>query len=216
MKRIRFGAVIAMLILALSLTACTKKNEQPADTDQTVTQDANTVTQEPDVDVTLTEKDAQALVLEKLPDGYTAEFAGNVSSDNHEYLVFQVKDAAGNDIGDVAIDTQSGERYNYEGEGYMSDYSNFALYDENQDAVCDWNGTFTKDAEHSVSLAQADSNSFEYSFTADKSGIARITGNTASDTNQTIRFIFTSETAIHIEDTDEAYTGDYVLSEYGD
>lgn len=214
-NRNRLAAGLLLLLLAAGpvLTGCEK---QPGDNGQSVTppsqtDDANTDTPA-DTSANLTEKDAKSLVDEKLPEGYTSKYVSEVQSDQYEagrkYKIFDVSDPDGKKIGAVAIDLISGDRYNYSDDGKLGDYSEFALYDAGTDAIMDWNGVF-RNGDLSVELMQGDSNSFEFEFSDDTAGVARIRGNTATYNDGELTFLYRDDGTLTIGGTLTELAGTY-------
>ncbi len=216
-KKLLAGLSAALLLFGMSigLSGCGKPAEvtPPTQTQQPTTPEP---TPQDPAPITLTEDEAKALVTERLPEGYQAEAAGTMESNQIRqgagYALFTVSDADGNQIGTVAIDQESGDRYNYAGEGMLSEYSDFPLYDAATDAQCDWNGVFVNGA-ISVELMQADSTSFEFYFSDEGDGIARIQGNTAQTTDGAYTFVYDKQAdgtaALRIGGTDAAHAGTY-------
>ena len=193
-NRLATGLLALLLAAGLVLAGCEK---QTGDTGQNVTpptqtDDANTDTPA-DAAPNLTEKDAKSLVDEKLPEGYTSQYASEIQSDQYKagrkYKVFDVSDPDGKKVGAVAIDLVSGDRYNYSDDGKLGDYSEFPLYNAGADAIMDWNGVF-RNGGLTVELMQGDSSSFEFRFSDDTAGVARIRGNTASYNDGELTFLY--------------------------
>lgn len=156
----------------------------------------------PDADPELTIGEARALLAEHI-DTQTymiLEGDAHLKVDGKEYFLFIVADKATNKaIGQVAVDKTTGARYNYEGEGVLGDYSDFALYSVDNDRECDWNGEFT-DGERTLLLMQGDPSSFEYEL-GDTAGVARISGTTAADGELT--FTYGEDGTITLSGSDE-------------
>lgn len=212
-NRLAAGLLSLLLAAGLVLAGCEK---QTVDNGQSVTppsqtDDANTDTPA-DTSGNLTEKDAKSLVDEKLPEGYTSKYVSEVQSDQYEtgrkYKVFDVSDPDGKKIGAVAIDLVSGDRYNYLDEGTLGDYSEFSLYDASVDAIKDWNGVF-RNGDLTVELMQGDSNSFEFQFSDDTAGVARIRGNTATYNDGELTFLYSDDDMLTIGGTLTELAGTY-------
>lgn len=200
----RFAAVLALF--ALVLAGCEQKQEvvepqaettKPANPQSealTLAEQAGLLeTKEPEG---MSGEDAQALVMESI-DGeqYAAELTelqlsvGKDEKSTHDYYVFEVKDAAGAAIGQVAVDKETGDKYNYLGDGVLDEYKTFPLYDPAVDAVCDWAGLYEGPAV-TLEILQGDSSSFEYLFSDGTAGNASIAGNTAKSADGEISFLF--------------------------
>ncbi len=89
-------------------------------------------------------------------------------------------------VGQLAVDQETGEKFNYEGEGKLGAYSEFSLYDPEVDAEFDWEGVYT-DGERTVELLPMDDNSFEYMI-GDVTGVAKINVAKAEDAENGITF----------------------------
>lgn len=212
MKRNRiFAGLLALaLVLGLGLAACGKDDTQDV-TPPVQTGDANKDPQ-PQPSPTLTEEECKTLVDEKLPEGYTSEAAGEVESsdiaEGRKYKVFDVMGADGKKAGAVAVDVESGDRYNYGEDGKLGEYSDFPLYNPSSDAVCDWNGVF-QNGGLSVELMQADTTSFEFEFSDDTAGVARVKGNTASYNDGALTFTYRDDGSIEIGGSLKELAGTY-------
>lgn len=149
----------------------------------------------------LTEQDAAALVAERLRgEGYTVALTdirletGQTDDNNlREYFVFEVKDAQGASVGQVAVDKQTGEKYNYLGAGTLDDYDTFPLYDPETEEMYDWAGAYTGPAAVALEILQGDESSFAYSFSDGTTGNARVKGNTAKSDDEEISFLFSED-----------------------
>ncbi len=141
----------------------------------------------------LTSEGAKALILERLDiTKYSVDLIdSSLSLKGNIYYSFLVRE--GNRIFEPAliVDKASGEIFCYDSSGTISDYSNFPLYNETLDTVCDWNGTFyLYDSIGSVMaelrLGQGDPHSFEFTISTKGSetktvtAVASIQSNTAS------------------------------------
>lgn len=212
MKSKRYVAALlaAMLLLGsfAGLAGCkdtTVQNPPPVSENNTVKPE----TQEPKT--VIAAGDAQSIADERLPEGYVSEDAGTAEADGKSYYLFAVKGADGADVGTVAIDQESGERYSYDGEK-VTEYADFPLYNAATDAVYDWNGVF-KTESTSVELLQEDANSFEFSFADGTQGIGRIKGNTAQTDDGTLIFTFENEKTLLVGGENAALAGTYVKAE---
>lgn len=142
----------------------------------------------------LTQEDARSIIESKLDlNIYSINLLSkDVVVDQKQYFSFQVKANDKVITPSLVVNKVSGEIYCYNEDGSISDYSNFPLYNPAVDAVCDWNGIFKrldKDgiSKGKITLAQGDSNSFEFTLdvnyegkSTDYFGIAKIQGNTAT------------------------------------
>lgn len=132
-------ALCAAFLLLCSFGALTGCTDNSQTTPPQTTSDPNN-DPAPDnnsvADSSVAEADAKKMVEEKLPEGYTAESKGDAEVAGKKYYIFAVTNPEGNDAGSVAIDKESGERYNYDGEK-ISEYADFPLYDAATDAECD-------------------------------------------------------------------------------
>lgn len=152
--------------------------------------------------------DAKSIVDEKMPEGFASSEAQMLIVDDVQYYLFDVQDDLQSVIGMIAVDGISGVRYSYDGEA-INDYSTFPLYDAQIDAVCDWNGIFIYE-DITIELLQADANSFEYYYSDDTMGYARVRGNTATDINNGITFLMENENTLYICSDNTDYSGSYI------
>lgn len=203
----RFAAVL--VLFALVLAGCEQKKEvvEPqAETTKPINPQSEALTQAEQAGLLETPEpegmsgeDAQALVMETLDaEQYAAELTdqqlsvGKDEKSTHDYYVFEVKDAAGAPVGQIAVDKETGDKYNYLGDGVLDEYKTFPLYDPAVDAVCDWQGAYEGPAV-TLEILQGDSSSFEYQFSDGTVGNAHITGNTAKSSDETISFLFSED-----------------------
>lgn len=204
MKKTRLFAALCALMLTMGLAGCKQESENSPTT-------PTAPTENPTPEYTgLTEQDAQALVDEKLPEGYTSEANGMLDKDengNTHYL-FRVFDGDKQEVGQVAIDKESGERHSYDGEKLLP-YSDFVLYDPSVDAVIDWNGKYTN-GEFTLELIQEDGHSFWFLFSdSGPEDVAQVTGNTAAYADGKLTFTMQEDGSLVVGGTETAFTGTY-------
>lgn len=109
--------------------------------------------------------------------------------DGEDYYVFIVASREDNKpVGQVAVRLDTGEKFNYEGEGVLSDYAEFSLFDPEAAAAYSWEGQFS-DGSRTLELLPMDETSFEYTL-GDLTGVAQISGNTAKDAENDVTLSF--------------------------
>jgi hypothetical protein len=183
MKKLTTILLITMSILAV--TGCsTEKAYQGDNTEESVQVDS---TKDTEQIIEIDEKSAQQLVSERLDtEKYSVEKDGDVTIDDVNYYTFKILEGDEPLPMGVAVNKISGELYAYKEDKTIAPYSEFTLYDENEDALVEWDGSFNSDTA-SLQLFPADENSFEFTFTAKDStdsaaaltGVAYATGNEA-------------------------------------
>ena len=137
----------------------------------------------------LSMSDARRLLAESIDtEAYMILDGGTkLEVEGQSYYVFIVANREDNRVvGQLAVNKETGEKYNYEGEGILGDYSEFSLYDPKTDAAFDWEGVFT-DGERTIELLPIDGRSCEYVL-GDRTGVARIDGGTAKDEENDVTF----------------------------
>ena len=208
------ASVLCVVLLAANFAGC-QNVTPPTSSSASTSAQQGASSSEPitDEDFTLKESDAQSLVDEKLPDGYTSEKSGTaeIADDAgtvHNYYIFSVKDANGAEVGEMAVDTESGERMNYAGEGEVTEYSDFPLYDTTTDAECDWNGIWKNDSA-SVELMQEDNTTFSFAFSDGTENVARIKGNTAATDAGDITFTYGEDGSLLVGGENSTLSGTY-------
>ncbi|MCI5704025.1 hypothetical protein [Agathobaculum sp.] len=220
-------AFLALFVFMLS--ACGKEvdvvepeaNKEPPQNPQSQVLDqaeqAGLLDKEEPEEKELSAEDAAARVTETLIEGdYTAALTdtqlqvGADEGEAHDYYVFDIQDAVGASLGQVAVDKATGDKYTYLGDGMLDDYTKFPLYDPSVDAVCDWAGEYKGPAGVALEVLQGDPNSFEYIFSDGTTGNAQISGNTAKSTDGEINFLF-SEGVITV--AGGTVTGNYTTAQ---
>lgn len=191
---------VSVLLLAAAfclLAGCSKQNHQPAASSAGTSssappaQSAPAASSSPAEDPKLTVSDARGLLAETIDtDTYLILNSGtHAKIDDDDYYVFLIAAKKDNTaIGQVAVNARTGEKYNYKGQNKISDYADFELYDASADAVIDWEGTFS-DGTRTLELIPMDERSFEYMLD-DLNGVARGTGNTATDEDNNLTFTY--------------------------
>lgn len=154
--------------------------------------DGSSQPQEPEK---LTKTEARRLLAEDID---TAEYmildaSTKTTVNGEDYHVFIVAGRADNKpVGQVAVSTKTGEKYNYTGEGTLGAYAEFSLYDTQAGIVYNWEGFFS-DGSSTIELLPMDDSAFEYHIGEDMTGIAYIDGNTAEDEVNGQTFTFDAE-----------------------
>ena len=191
-KYIPWMALLAAACL-FALTACGEKKPavssvEPASSSLPVQQKPDT-SEKPAESAALSMSDARRLLAEDIDtDDYMILDGGTkLEVEGDSYYLFIIASRADNKVvGQLAVNKNTGEKYNYEGEGTLGDYSEFSLYNPETDAVHDWEGVF-QDGERTLELLPIDENSFEY-ILGDLTGVARIEGSTAKDLENNVTF----------------------------
>lgn len=190
----KYIPMMALLTACLFLfTACgEKKPKAPVssgkDSVSAPVQQPDT-SEEPPESAVLSMSDARRLLGEDIDtEDYMILDGGTKAKVNdRDYYVFIVADREDNKVvGQLAVDQETGEKFNYEGEGKLGAYSEFSLYDPEVDAEFDWEGVYT-DGERTVELLPMDDNSFEYMI-GDVTGVAKINVAKAEDAENGITF----------------------------
>ncbi len=114
------------------------------------------------------------------------------SSEVHKFYVFVVKDDAGEEVGQIAVDRETGEKYTYKGEGIIEDYSVFPLY-EPQHGDYDWEGEYESPSGLSLVITGREDDGFTYEFSDGTGGYANITGDTAKSEDGEINFLLSEK-----------------------
>ncbi len=208
------AALLAALMLLGSgalLAGCgnTQTTTPPTTTDST-TQEPATTPEDTTTDGTVQQADAQAMVLERLPDGYQATASSDYTKNEQDYFVFAVSDTAGKTVGSVAINKQTGARYNYNGET-ITPYTDFPTFDAATDSTYTWDGIFTN-GDVSIMLLQQDNTQFDFAFSDGTQGFARITGNTATSNDAVFTFTFQDQNTLVIAGDNKTLAGTYTKS----
>lgn len=128
-------------------------------------------------------------------DGQTARLTDETLSIQGEdgasrtYFVFEVADAAGEPVGKLAIDRESGEKYYYLGDGVLEDYSSFPLYDPAAEAHPGWAGTYSSAVGVTLELEMAGEDGLAFRFSDGTTGMATIDGETAHSADGALHFL---------------------------
>ncbi len=114
------------------------------------------------------------------------------SSEVHRFYVFVVKDDAGGEVGQIAVDRETGEKYTYQGEGIIEDYSVFPLY-EPQHGDYGWEGEYESPTGLTLAITGKNDGGFTYEFSDGTGGYAIITGDTAKSEDGEINFLLSEK-----------------------
>ena len=141
-------------------------------------------------------EDADSLLTTKLADdGYT--FAGQEEGariDDADYFIYHISDGGVELEQGIAVNKVSGEIYGYNfADGTITDYASSMFYNEEQDKVYSWDGTYeNKETKTQVTMLPADASTFELTITVDGVeklfGSAMATGDTAQYEGEDISF----------------------------
>ncbi len=147
-------------------------------------------------DTLLDEDQAQSRVAEALREGQyavsLAEDRLSVGSEDsgRKYYIFDVRDDAGELLGQVAIDSESGKKYNYLGNGVLEDYDTFPLYDASAERTeQSWQGVYADASGTELEISQSGDGLFDYRFSDGTAGSASVSGSTARSSDGAVNFL---------------------------
>ena len=214
------GLLFLIIVLALSLAGCGKSDEQKAAEEADVALNEKTSEEDQNPEK-IKQDDAEALVKEKLVGtGCEESFADHIANDTDGYYLFSVtKDGTALDQM-LAVNDISGEVvvFNTETEE-LEDYSAFHYYDNEKDAVIEWNGSY-QNGDYSVKIEEDAPGSFYFTILEKKkevlSGTAMPGGKTATAQTDdgTISFYANDQTlTVSSDQTPFVYAGDYTKQE---
>lgn len=106
-----------------------------------------------------------------------------------EYYVFVVSDATGRTVGKVAVDRETGEKYNYLGDGVLDDYATFPLYDAEAEQHEGWPGSYVSPAGVMLTITQEEETGIVYRFSDGTEGTAAVNGETAKSGDEQMNFL---------------------------
>lgn len=106
-----------------------------------------------------------------------------------EYYVFVVSDATGRTVGKVAVDRETGEKYNYLGDGVLDDYATFPLYNAEAEQHKGWPGSYVSPAGVTLTITQEEETGIVYCFSDGTEGTAAVNGETAKSADEQVNFL---------------------------
>ncbi len=106
-----------------------------------------------------------------------------------EYYVFVVSDTTGRTVGKVAVDRETGEKYNYLGDGVLDDYATFPLYDAEAEQHKGWPGSYVSPAGVTLTITQEEETGIAYCFSDGTEGTAAVNGETAKSADEQMNFL---------------------------
>lgn len=119
---------------------------------------------------------------------------GTDGASSRDYYVFAVTATAeGRDVGKVAVDCETGEKYHYLGDGVLEDYSTFPLYDAAAERAEGWPGQYVSPAGVTLEVAQDSEDSISYRFSDGTEGAAAVTGETAKSADGELNFLLAGQ-----------------------
>ena len=122
------------------------------------------------------------------PTGETLSVGGG-GGQAHEYFVFSVSRATGEPVGKVAVDRETGEKYNYLGDGVLEGYDSFPLYNAEAEKQTGWDGVYSNATALSLTITQEEEGAFSYAFSDGTEGTAVVTDETAKSEDGEINFL---------------------------
>lgn len=106
-----------------------------------------------------------------------------------EYYVFVISDTTGRTVGKVAVDRETGEKYNYLGDGVLDDYATFPLYDAEAEQHKGWPGSYVSPAGVTLTITQEEETGIVYCFSDGTEGTAAVNGETAKSADEQMNFL---------------------------
>ena len=106
-----------------------------------------------------------------------------------EYYVFVISDTTGRTVGKVAVDRETGEKYNYLGDGVLDDYATFPLYDAEAEQHQGWPGSYVSPAGVTLTITQEEETGIVYCFSDGTEGTAAVNGETAKSADEQMNFL---------------------------
>ncbi len=202
MRKSMLGIILAAMCLlvcagcesgqAASSQAGASVSDLPVPADASSASSSSAASQSTAKRASMSASDARGLLSETID---TDTYDITEGQANGEYYVFTVTNKAdGAAVGQVAVNQYTGEKHTYQEDGTLGDYSGFALYDPAVDAVASWEGIFS-DGTRTLELLPMDDRSFEYALD-DLTGVARGTGNTATDEENGLVFTYEADGTI--------------------
>lgn len=193
----KYIPITALFTACLFLfTACGEKKEPVSSVEQPASSSVSEPVHKPDPtpekppeSAALSVSDSRRLLAEDIDTDSYMILDGNTKLEvgGESYYVFIVADRSDNKVvGQLAVNKKTGEKFNYEGQGVLSAYSEFSLYNAEVEADYNWEGTYT-DGERTVELLPMDDSSFEYTI-GDVTGAAQINVGKARDAENDITF----------------------------
>lgn len=114
---------------------------------------------------------------------------GTDAASAREYYVFMVSDATGRTVGKVAVDQETGEKYNYLGDGVLDDYATFPLYDAEAEQHKGWPGSYVSPTGITLTITQEEQAEIMYCFSDGTEGVAAVRGETAKSADEQMNFL---------------------------
>lgn len=114
---------------------------------------------------------------------------GADAAEARDYFVVAVNEAEGKAVGKIAVDQETGERYNYLGDGVLEDYATFPLYNPAVDGVGGWEGTYKGPVSIELEITRDAPDTLNYLFSDGTQGTAAVTGETARSEDGEINFL---------------------------
>lgn len=130
-----------------------------------------------------------------------------ISEQGNPCYVFSVQ-KGNEEIGQMAIDTVTGDKFYYLGEGVLEDYKAFPAYNPVAEVDERWCGTFEGPLYQAMKLEPVDEAQIVYSFDSGPNGTAHLEGGSAKSEDGELIFLL-SEEGITVIGGNQ--TGNYVL-----
>lgn len=199
--------------VAAEPTASPPEPEIPVSVPPAENKDVNS----PEEDDSLTEEEALGSVTEPIDtNSYTVETTDTQleisppgSVEAHRFYVFAVKDNAGSEVGQIAVDRDTGEKFTYQGEGVIDTYDSFPLYDAKRESQT-WEGNYKGPSSLWLTIHSVNEEGFEFAFSDGTSGHAVLSGDTAKSEDEELNFLL-SEKIVTV--AGKGLTGNYSPSD---
>ncbi len=184
-----------------------QKNEEPLQAAETV--------KEPEA---VTEEEAKGKVEEPIDDylykveqvDTKLELAPEGETEKRSFYVFKVKDNSSEEVGQIAVDSKTGEKYTYLGDGKITSYAEFPLYESRPETPHDWPGMYESPAGMQVDIMETEDGNISYEFSDGTKGAAHVYGGTAKSEDGEINFLISGKT---VTVAGGGFTGNYDKTE---